>query len=246
MPDVKIEFSGFAAPARGVLVVFCDESLKLGPATRKALGEGADMVARAAAADHFKGKLGSTLDIVAPAGLRASRLVVVGCGKPAELKIKDFARLGGVAAGKIPLAAGAATIFAELAERRDEAGSGRRNRAWAPGCAAIRSTATRPRRRTMSPSPPTIKVTHRGRQCCRRAQGVDRAWRSRRRRDHRARPRQRAAECSVSGGIRAPRHGVAQARRRRRSARRQGDAKARHGRAARRRAKARSTTAGWW
>jgi leucyl aminopeptidase len=114
MPDVKIEFSGFTTPARGVLVIFCDETLKLGPATRKALGDGVDLVARAAAADRFKGKPGGTLDIVAPAGVRASRLVVVGCGKPGDLKLKDFARLGGVAAGKIPLVVGAGTIFAEL------------------------------------------------------------------------------------------------------------------------------------
>ncbi|MGZ5835277.1 MAG: leucyl aminopeptidase [Xanthobacteraceae bacterium] len=114
MADVSIEFSGFAAPARGVLVVFCDEALKLGPATRKALGEGVDIVTRAAAADHFKGKLGGALDIVAPAGIRAARLVVIGCGKPSALKTKDFARLGGVAAGKVPLALGVGTIFAEL------------------------------------------------------------------------------------------------------------------------------------
>jgi leucyl aminopeptidase len=114
MSDVKIDFSGFSAPARGVFVVFCDESLKLGPATRKALGEAADLVARAAAADRFKGKLGGALDIVAPAGLRSARLVVVGCGKIGDLKAKDYVRLGGVAAGKIPAAAGSAIIFAEL------------------------------------------------------------------------------------------------------------------------------------
>jgi leucyl aminopeptidase len=114
MADVKIEFSGFPAPARGVLVVYCDEGLALGPESRKALGEANDLVGRAAAADNFKGKLGSTLDIVAPAGLRVARLVVVGAGKPKDLKIKDFARLGGIAAGKIPRSAGAATVFAEL------------------------------------------------------------------------------------------------------------------------------------
>src|SRR5262245_29451589 len=114
MPEFKLEFSNFSAPARGVLVVFCDDTLKLGPQTRKALGEAADLVARAAGSERFKGKLGGTLDLVAPGGLRASRLVVVGCGKARELQSKDFVRLGGVALGKAPGAGGDLTILAEL------------------------------------------------------------------------------------------------------------------------------------
>ena len=49
MPNVlKLGFGPFTAPARGVFVVFCDEGLKFGPATRRALGGVADIVARAA------------------------------------------------------------------------------------------------------------------------------------------------------------------------------------------------------
>ena len=33
----KLGFAPFAAPSKGVLIVFCEEGLKLGPATRKAL-----------------------------------------------------------------------------------------------------------------------------------------------------------------------------------------------------------------
>src|ERR1044071_4532548 len=47
---LKLGFGNFAAPAKagstGVLVVFCDNALKFGPATRKALGSTADLVAR--------------------------------------------------------------------------------------------------------------------------------------------------------------------------------------------------------
>jgi leucyl aminopeptidase len=114
MPEFKLEFANFSAPARGVLVVFCDETLKLGPATRKALGEATDLVARAAASERFKGKLAATLDLVAPSGLRAARLIVIGCGKARDLQPKDFPRLGGVALGKAPGAAGEITILAEL------------------------------------------------------------------------------------------------------------------------------------
>ena len=77
-------------------MVFCDDALKFGAATRKALGAAADAVKRAAAANQFKGKSGSTLDILAPEGLKAERLIVVGAGKPADLKDKDFLKFGGV------------------------------------------------------------------------------------------------------------------------------------------------------
>ena len=37
---LKLGFGPFTAPAKGVFVVFCDEGLKFGPATRRALGGG--------------------------------------------------------------------------------------------------------------------------------------------------------------------------------------------------------------
>ncbi len=43
-----IAFVPFATPSSGVLVVFCDEGLKLGSNTRRLLGPAADLVARAA------------------------------------------------------------------------------------------------------------------------------------------------------------------------------------------------------
>ena len=65
----KLAFASFATPAKGVLILFCEEGLKFGPAARKALAPTGDLVQRAAAADRFTGKSGSALDIVAPAGL---------------------------------------------------------------------------------------------------------------------------------------------------------------------------------
>ena len=57
---------------------------------------------RAAAADRFTGKSGSSLDIVAPAGLQVARLTVMGVGKAGKLKSQDFVKLGGAAMGKVP------------------------------------------------------------------------------------------------------------------------------------------------
>ena len=111
---LKLGFGPFGAPAKGVLVVFCDEGLKFGPATRKALGPAADLVARAAKAERFTGKKNSALELVVPEGLKVARLVVAGVGKVAEINPKDFLKLGGLAMGKLPNSASDATVFAEL------------------------------------------------------------------------------------------------------------------------------------
>src|ERR1700722_9736171 len=111
---VKVGFVSFSGAPSEVLVVFCDDGLELGPATRKALGEAADLIKQAAETNQFKGKNGSILDILAPQGLKAKRLIVVGTGKLAELKEKDFLKLGGTVAGKLKTGTKAVTVVAEL------------------------------------------------------------------------------------------------------------------------------------
>jgi len=111
---LKLGFGPIAAPNRAVLVAFCDDGLKFGPLTGRALGSAAGLVARAAKSERFTGKSGSALELVLPEGLKVARLVVIGAGKPAELKAKDFVMLGGAAMGKLPASAAEATVFAEL------------------------------------------------------------------------------------------------------------------------------------
>jgi len=119
MPDapksdaLTLSFTSFTRP-RGVLVTFCGENLKFGPATQKTLAAVGDLVRRAAAADRFTGKNGAILNIVAPAGLNLPRLIVVGTGKDAELTGRDVVKLGGIAMGAVPAVAAEATIFAEF------------------------------------------------------------------------------------------------------------------------------------
>ena len=138
MTDVlKLGFGPFAAPARGTFIVFCDDGLKFGPATRKALGAAADLVSRAAKAEAFTGKSGAALELVVPQGLKASRLVVLGVGKAADLKPRDFVKLGGVAMGKVRTKEAEAVVFAELPsgpmkpEQAAELAEGIRLRAYA-------------------------------------------------------------------------------------------------------------------
>ena len=115
MPDaVKAGFVPISTTPRGVLVTFCDDTLKFGPATRKALGEAASLVKRAAATNQFKGKSGSTLDLLEPEGIKIQRLIVVGTGKASDLKEKDFLKFGGVLAGKLNSDSEAVTVLAEL------------------------------------------------------------------------------------------------------------------------------------
>jgi leucyl aminopeptidase len=112
---LKIGFSAPAAPAKGVLVLFCESGLKLGPAAKKVLAPAGDLLTRAAAADRFTGKSGSAVDIVAPAGLKVSRLIIIGTGK-ADAKPEDLVKLGGQLIGKVPASATEVTILAEWAD----------------------------------------------------------------------------------------------------------------------------------
>ncbi|MGY3240245.1 leucyl aminopeptidase [Bradyrhizobium sp. USDA 4448] len=111
---VKVGFVPLASAARGILIVFCDDALKVGPATAKALGGANELMKRAASAASFKGKSGVALDILAPEGLKAERLIVIGTGNPSALKNNDFLKFGGMAASKLKAGSATMTIMAEL------------------------------------------------------------------------------------------------------------------------------------
>ena len=115
---LKLGFGSFAASAKigpsGVLVVFCDDKLKFGLAISKALGRAADLVRRAAKAERFTGKKDTALELIVPEGLKLARLLVIGTGKTADLKRKDFLKLGGFVMGKLPLTAAEATILRSI------------------------------------------------------------------------------------------------------------------------------------
>jgi leucyl aminopeptidase len=112
--SLKIGFASFER-SRGVLIAFCGDGLKFGPKTQRLLAPIGDLFRRAAATDRFTAKNGSTLDIIAPAGLNVPRLVVIGTGKERDLKGRDLVKLGGTAMGALPKGAPQATILAELA-----------------------------------------------------------------------------------------------------------------------------------
>jgi leucyl aminopeptidase len=97
----KIDFDTFALPENGDLVLCVGDDLELGEKAVELLGDAASIIAKAAAAERFKGKFKSILTVPAPAGIAVERLVVVGLGGAKEREAFDWVTLGAVVAGKI-------------------------------------------------------------------------------------------------------------------------------------------------
>jgi leucyl aminopeptidase len=110
---IKLGFARFAQPSQGVLFVFTDPGLALGKASRAVLGEAGGLLERIGRAERFSGKSGAALEILAPAGLKVARVIFIGIGKD-ELRSLDFLKLGGTIMGRIPSAARAVTVVADL------------------------------------------------------------------------------------------------------------------------------------
>jgi leucyl aminopeptidase len=111
----KISFSEPKPPSGGTFVVLVDENLRSGRLTRRALEPAGNLVSRAARTEGFKGKKGKILDLVAPAGLKADRLIVFGLGKLREIGPGEWVKLGGGLMGKTA-AAGNVTVLFEFPE----------------------------------------------------------------------------------------------------------------------------------
>ncbi|MER2253324.1 leucyl aminopeptidase [Methylorubrum podarium] len=100
---IEIAFEPLSSRGRGGdVVVFVGDDLALSGAAAEILGrQGADLVARAAASERFKGKAQSALVLPAPAGVEADRLVVIGLGGEKDRAKADWTLLGGFTAGKV-------------------------------------------------------------------------------------------------------------------------------------------------
>jgi leucyl aminopeptidase len=117
MPGMpKISFAEPKMSLGGTIFVLVDENLKLGRVAKRVLEPSGNLFARAAKSEGYKGKSGKFLDLVAPSGLKAERLVVLGVGKLKDLKPANWIKLGGKAMGKIPASAKDVTVLLELAE----------------------------------------------------------------------------------------------------------------------------------
>ena len=109
---VTSAFAPLLAPKGGVYAVFAGASLKLAPVAQKFLAGAADQIAAAAKTSSFRGKLLSSMDILAPVGIACERLLVIGVEADKEKKKTDFAELGGYVLGKIGASKAATIAFA--------------------------------------------------------------------------------------------------------------------------------------
>ena len=77
-----LSFSGPSAAGDGVAVVFADEGGKFTPAAQDLDKKTKGLLTKAAQITTFKGKKGTSVDVLAPQGVKSGRIVLVGLGKP--------------------------------------------------------------------------------------------------------------------------------------------------------------------
>ena len=82
---MKIVFSEPGPAATGALVVGVLEGLKLTPSAVAVDRKTSRAITRAIKASNFKGKAGESLAVLAPAGTRLDRVLVVGLGKAPDI-----------------------------------------------------------------------------------------------------------------------------------------------------------------
>ncbi|MFD1694498.1 leucyl aminopeptidase [Roseibium aestuarii] len=120
----KVSFVKMSKPSEGTVVLLAGEGLTLGAAAGELVADLSGGLERAATVGGFTGKKGTSLDLIAPAGLTADRLVVFGLGKAAELGEEDWIGLGGklqalLARCKVE----AATVVTDMADLDEAAAS---------------------------------------------------------------------------------------------------------------------------
>ena len=98
---VKISFGPLAATKGSAFVVFVGADMKPAAAVTGEVGDLEPLIRTAAKAANFKGAQRTTLDILAPSGLDASRLIVVGVAPGKDNAPLDFVTLGGFVFGKL-------------------------------------------------------------------------------------------------------------------------------------------------
>ena len=121
---MKIEFVDADAPAgakSAVAVLAFEDGLMSPPATAldQSLG---GLIGRAIAGSRFKGAMGQTLELIAPHGLDAARLVIVGAGKKAEFDDR-VAELAAAHAYNAVKTSGCESLVLRLADSTAEQGA---------------------------------------------------------------------------------------------------------------------------
>jgi len=113
---LEIVFAPLAAHWSAATALLVTQGLGLAGTGKDANQRSGGALERAAGAADFTGKPKSTIELLAPPKLDCQRLVLVGVGKPDELKDNDWTSLGGTAFGQLASRKGeAASLVAEVA-----------------------------------------------------------------------------------------------------------------------------------
>jgi leucyl aminopeptidase len=124
---VEIEFvalKGFGGRGKGggVLVVLAGPDGTMGKSAQDIVAPAEELIAKVAKAAKFKGAAGSSLDLWAPAGLSADRLLVVGTNQKKKPEGEtEYLNLGGQVMAKLGSAEQATVLFDPAGEVADVA-----------------------------------------------------------------------------------------------------------------------------
>ena len=111
---VEVAFTSLdpaSAALRGTVVCFTGKALELRSGAASALDGAGALLTKAAPLAGFKGKPKSALDLLAPAGIGADRLLVVGWDDDAKTGPHDWVTLGGFVMGKFKAGTEATVLF---------------------------------------------------------------------------------------------------------------------------------------
>jgi leucyl aminopeptidase len=112
---LEIVFAPLTHPIEPAAVTLVGEDMATGTFAAGLDNRSGGAIMRAAEAAGFKGKARSAIEILGQAQLPASRLIVVGAGRPADMKENDCVLLGGYALGQLSQRkTSSASIVAEL------------------------------------------------------------------------------------------------------------------------------------
>jgi len=115
--QTALSFASMTAAGDGVAVVFAEEGPKLAFQAQDLDKKTGGLLSKAAKITGFKGKKGSSVDVLAPQGVKFSRIVLVGMGKPASFSHEDWLNLGGSVRGVLTGREGAsAHVYLETAK----------------------------------------------------------------------------------------------------------------------------------
>jgi leucyl aminopeptidase len=109
---MKIGFSKVSVPTSGALVVMALDGGKLTATGQSVDKQTGGSLTRAMKTGHFKGASGQLVEVLAPTGMKAERVLIVGVGKPSDLSPSALESAGGSVAAKLLRSGGKSVSFA--------------------------------------------------------------------------------------------------------------------------------------